>query len=159
MEPQLKTVSRLTEMRKVSVLNLLKSSWGLMGLSSLSIGPQRNGQGSRTLRVRLGTLDLVIYSLHKFLRLALKGNPQIVEMFFLKSYVKVDPMGLKLQELAPYIVSRSCGNAYLGYMNAQLQRLLGERGQKGVNRPELVEKYGYDTKYAMHIVRLGLQGS
>jgi hypothetical protein len=43
-------------------------------------------------------------------------------------------------------------------MESQRQRLLGERGQKKVNRPELEEKYGYDTKYAMHILRLGEQG-
>jgi hypothetical protein len=27
-----------------------------------------------------------------------------------------------------------------------------------VNRPELVAKYGYDTKFAMHALRLGLEG-
>jgi len=27
-----------------------------------------------------------------------------------------------------------------------------------VNRPELVEKYGHDTKYAAHMVRLAVQG-
>ena len=27
-----------------------------------------------------------------------------------------------------------------------------------VKRPELVEQYGYDTKYAGHIIRLGFQG-
>ncbi|WP_255432505.1 nucleotidyltransferase domain-containing protein [Amycolatopsis sp. WAC 04197] len=25
-------------------------------------------------------------------------------------------------------------------------------------RPELIEKYGFDTKFAMHMVRLGVQG-
>jgi hypothetical protein len=32
------------------------------------------------------------------------------------------------------------------------------RGQRRVNRPELVEAHGYDTKYAMHALRLGYQG-
>lgn len=36
--------------------------------------------------------------------------------------------------------------------------LLGERGQKNVNRQDLVAKYGYDTKYAGHMIRLGYQG-
>ena len=33
-------------------------------------------------------------------------------------------------------------------------------GQAGAhtNRPELVAAHGYDTKYAMHALRLGLQG-
>ena len=36
--------------------------------------------------------------------------------------------------------------------------MTGERGQKNVNRPELVEKYGFDTKHAGHMVGLGFQG-
>jgi hypothetical protein len=35
---------------------------------------------------------------------------------------------------------------------------LGTRGQKRVNRPELVDTHGFDTKYAMHAARLGYQG-
>ena len=31
-------------------------------------------------------------------------------------------------------------------------------GGRHTNRPELVELYGFDTKYAMHMVRLGVQG-
>jgi hypothetical protein len=36
--------------------------------------------------------------------------------------------------------------------------LTGERGQKRIHRPELEEMYGFDTKYAMHMLRLGFQG-
>jgi hypothetical protein len=43
-------------------------------------------------------------------------------------------------------------------MKAQRGRFAGERGQKGINRPELVAQFGYDTKYAYHMLRLGLQG-
>jgi len=32
--------------------------------------------------------------------------------------------------------------------------LLGQKGQKNVHRVELELKHGYDTKYAMHIIRL-----
>ena len=43
---------------------------------------------------------------------------------------------------------------FLGFANAQMARLFGEKGQKNVKRAELEEKYGYDTKYAMHVIRL-----
>ena len=43
-------------------------------------------------------------------------------------------------------------------MRAQKERLIGTRGQRRVNRPELIEAHGFDTKYAMHVARLGLQG-
>lgn len=107
-----------------------------------------------------GDLDLTIYGLAKFLRLATYGNPNVVELLFIQdaSRLIATAEGLDLQSITSWIVSREAGRRYLGYMEAQKQRLLGERGQKKVNRPELVEKHGYDTKYASHVVRLGLQG-
>ena len=44
-------------------------------------------------------------------------------------------------------------------MVQQKERLLGVRDSKKVNRPELIERFGYDTKYAMHALRLGVQGT
>jgi uncharacterized protein len=107
-----------------------------------------------------GDLDLTIYSLRKFLRLALQGNPQIIQTFFVPASQTIvhTSLGGQLKELAPLIVSKQAGSRYLGYLESQKQRLMGERGQKKINRPELEEKYGYDTKYAMHILRLGFQG-
>jgi predicted nucleotidyltransferase len=107
-----------------------------------------------------GDLDLTIFSLRKFLRLAMQGNPQILQCLFVPSElcIRRDSIGAELQRMAPLIVSRQAGNRYLGYLEAQRQRLLGERGQKKVNRPELEAQFGFDTKYAMHILRLGFQG-
>lgn len=107
-----------------------------------------------------GDLDLTLYSLRKFLRLCMQGNPQLVQLLFTTGHGKLrsDAIGEQLQELAPYIVSRQAGLRYLGYLESQRQRLLGERGQKKVNRPELEAQFGYDTKYAMHMLRLGYQG-
>lgn len=106
-----------------------------------------------------GGPDLTIYSLRKFLRLALKGNPTLQALLFVRdASVRADARGLQMQELAPHIVSRRAAGAYLGYLQAQRQRLTGERGQMRVHRADLVEKYGFDTKYAMHMLRLGIQG-
>lgn len=107
-----------------------------------------------------GDLDLTIFSLRKFLRLAMQGNPQIIQCLFvpLALCLERNALGAQLQDLAPLIVSRHAGSRYLGYLEAQRQRLLGERGQKKVNRPELEAKHGFDTKSAMHILRLAYQG-
>jgi uncharacterized protein len=67
-------------------------------------------------------------------------------------------LGTELRELRPAVLSRQAGRGYLGYLRGQKERLLGSRGQKNVNRPELVAAHGYDTKYAMHAARLGYQG-
>lgn len=104
---------------------------------------QREG-GNHNAKSQAGDLDLCIYSLRKYVRLALKGNPSILALLFVprEHLVVATPIGIELQSLAPFIVSRKAGGAFLGYLQAQKQRLLGERGQMRSNRPELVEKYG-----------------
>lgn len=107
-----------------------------------------------------GDLDLVVYSLRKYCRLALNGNPTILVLLFLPeaSLTTTTSTGMALRALAPYFASRRVVKAFLGYLHDQKQRLLGERGQKRTHRPELDSQHGYDTKYAMHMLRLGFQG-
>lgn len=111
-------------------------------------------------RSEAGDVDRTVYGLRKFLGLALKGNPTILLAFFIpQEFIKViTPDGHELQQLAPYVVSKQVFQPFRGYMRQQHERLLGLRGQRNVTRPELVNAYGYDTKYAGHIVRLGMQG-
>lgn len=112
-----------------------------------------------------GDLDLCIYSLRKYVRLAAQGNPSILALLFVppSELVVSTPWGEALQRLAPSIISRQAGYRYLGYMNSQRMRLTGERGgghgrRGGAKRPELVEAHGFDTKFAMHMARLPIQG-
>lgn len=102
-------------------------------------------------------IDMTTYSLRKFARLALDGNPSTLVMFY-ATPLHMSAYGARLRELAPEFASQRAGARFLGYMHQQKQRLMGERGQKNVNRKELVAAHGYDTKYASHIIRLGYQG-
>jgi predicted nucleotidyltransferase len=107
-----------------------------------------------------GDLDLVAYNLRKYLRLALKGHPTVLLLLFIPPGLTLveTELGRELRALAPAVVSRRAGRGYLGYLHGQRGRLVGTRGGKRVNRPELVEAHGFDTKYAMHALRLGYQG-
>lgn len=105
-----------------------------------------------------GDLDLTIYSLRKFLRLAMDGNPSVIELLFVKDCLYKNANGQRIQSLAPLIISRAAAPRYMGYMESQRQRLLGERGQMRVTRTDLIEKYGFDVKYAAQVVTLGFQG-
>jgi uncharacterized protein len=108
-------------------------------------------------RSQPGDLDLTLYSLRKFCRLAAKGNPSVLVLLWLPEHLHKTPIGENLIALRDAFISRDAGEAFLGYLTAQKKRLKGELS-KAVNRPELVEKYGYDTKFAMHALRLGLEG-
>jgi uncharacterized protein len=111
--------------------------------------------GKHDARSQPGDLDLVLYSLSKYLRLALRGNPSVLTPLYLPaellSICTIE--GKELQALAPKIISKRAIRAFYHYLRAQKERLTGDRG-----RPELVAKYGFDTKFAMHALRLGYQG-
>lgn len=104
-----------------------------------------------------GDLDLVIYSLRKYAYLAVAGNPSIINLLWLPSYEIVKPLGQELLNIREAFVCAEAGHRFLGYLISQRKALTGERSKK-VSRPELVAKHGYDTKFAMHALRLGLQG-
>jgi predicted nucleotidyltransferase len=124
--------------------------------------PRRQSMMLRTkpggARSEPGDIDLQVYTLRKFVNLAAAGNPSVLMILFApKAYRLIDdefPAG----EIAELTKSRRAAAAYRGYMEKQIERWIGSRGQKNVKRPELEAAHGYDTKYAAHTIRLGVQG-
>lgn len=117
--------------------------------------------GGRANKSGLGDLDVKIYSLRKFVTLALKGNPAMIEMLYAPApfIVSHTGIGFALQACAQRIVSREAAPRYLGYLGSQRQRMFAKQGKgDGVSRPDLMELYGFDTKFAAHMARLGFQG-
>ena len=108
-------------------------------------------------RSRFGDIDIQVYTLRKFVGLALGGNPSILTALFSPERRTADTA--QWDKLARLVPSRLAGKAFLGYMRQQMERWQGTRGQRNVNRPELVEAFGFDTKYAGHVIRLGIQGA
>jgi len=66
-------------------------------------------------------------------------------------------VGVELVDNAHRFVSRLAADRFLGYLQGQKAAMTGEKGAH-TNRPELVAIHGYDSKYAMHALRLGYQG-
>jgi uncharacterized protein len=106
-----------------------------------------------------GDLDVVIYSARKWCRLALAGNPTVLLLLFVTDdeVVYRNNAGAELVANAHRFVSQLAGDRFLGYLRAQKAAMTGETGAH-TNRPELVAVHGYDTKFAMHALRLGVQG-
>jgi uncharacterized protein len=106
-----------------------------------------------------GDLDVIIYSARKWARLALAGNPTVLLVLFVpdEEVVFRNEAGAELTANAYRFVSQQAASRYLGYLRGQKAAMTGQAGAH-TNRPELVAVHGYDTKYAMHALRLGLQG-
>jgi hypothetical protein len=135
-------------------------SSAILGLSEFKHYTYRTaGQGERS---RPGDLDLVVYGLRRFAGLAEVGNPTILLPLFVPDSAigYLNDVGRRLRASAPLFASLAAGHRFRGYLQAQRKGLLGERsdGVRNKGRADLRARYGFDTKFAMHMVRLGIQG-
>jgi hypothetical protein len=109
-----------------------------------------------------GDLDINVYSLRKWTRLALNGNPSVLMLLFAPedSIRRITDLGRELRERMPeHILSQQAGKRFMGYLHAQRKSMMSHDGKgRDVTRPELVAKYGFDTKFGGHMIRLGHQG-
>src|SRR5690606_20344162 len=87
-------------------------------------------------------------------------NPTVLLLLFIPPHeiVTMTDVGRDLQAYPERFLSREAAHRFAGYMKSQREQMLGIRGKKHTNRPELVDVYGFDTKFAYHMVRLGVQG-
>lgn len=106
-----------------------------------------------------GDLDLIVYSLRKFAMLAAAGNPTILMPLFApeSEIVVINDVGRELRSKREMFLSRQAGERFLGYLRSQGNKMAGGSGH--TNRPELIEKYGFDAKHAYHSLRLAIQGA
>lgn len=114
-------------------------------------------------RSEAGDTDLVVYGLRKWVKLAATGNPTVIMLLFsdLGKHIKhVNGFGLLLRHEFPKFLSQQAGHRFLGYLDGQLQRYLDTDrvDSKHATRPELIDKYGWDTKTGYHALRLAIQG-
>lgn len=105
-------------------------------------------------------IDLVLYSLRRYLGLAAAGNPTVLLPLFAprESLVKTSMLGEELRGNRHMFLSRNAVRKFLGYMHQQRQRMLGLDNRHTPARPELIERYGWDVKYGSHALRIAHQG-
>jgi len=103
-------------------------------------------------------LDVVVYSLRKFVGLVLKANPNVVGLLWLRPEFVLarHPAFQVFVDNRRAFSSKRAHASFVGYSASQLTKmgLPGHRAYMGAKRKELVERYGYDCKNAAHAVRL-----
>jgi len=102
-----------------------------------------------------------VYSLKKFMHLAIvKANPTILEVCFAKPkyHIYTTEIGIEIAEFVQSnSVTKRLFKPYNAYHRAQMRKLQSQN--RTGKRKEIVEKYTYDVKFAMHAYRLGCQAA
>lgn len=96
-----------------------------------------------------------IYSIQKFFRLAMNGNPNIIECLFVepKHIIYKTEIGQKIIDIRNEFLSKKCYHSFTGYAYSQLMKLRYKKYKESHRKAE-VEKYGYSLKNAYHLIRL-----
>lgn len=104
--------------------------------------------------------DTVIYDIRKFIKLAMDCNPSILELLFTspEDWILIHPLMKTIIDQREKFLSTRVKFTFSGYAVSQINKLKASmvRPPERVNpvRAELIQKFGYDTKDAMHVVRL-----
>ena len=97
------------------------------------------------------TVDYVIYSLQKFVKLAATANPTILECLFTNEsdILYAHPLGKKLRDNRDLFLSTKVKHSFSGYAYSQILRL--KNHHRWINNPQVQPKQEdyYITKYRM----------
>lgn len=99
------------------------------------------------------------YELRKFLKLCQGFNPNVIPLLYLDPYhyVNLDSDGQLLIEMRYIFTSKIAVESFGGYAYNQMKKMGSPgspTGQMGAKRKDLRDKYGYDSKYFYHTIRL-----
>lgn len=99
------------------------------------------------------TYDFAVYNIVRFFQLCMENNPNMVDALFVPDnmIVHITHVGNMVRDARKMFLHKGCWHKFKGYAFSQLTKL--NRKPEG-KRVALVEKYGYDVKFAYHVIRL-----
>jgi len=101
--------------------------------------------------------DLTIYNIVKYFQLCLENNPNLIDSLFAPQtcVLHCTTIGQMIREKRTQFLHKGCWPKFKGYAYRQLHKM---RSQKPIGkRKALREQFGFDVKFAYHLVRLLLE--
>lgn len=98
--------------------------------------------------------DLTVYSIVRYFSLAMENNPNMVDSLFVpeRCVLTIAKVGTMLRERRHDFLHKGSWHRFKGYAYSQLKKM-GSQNRIG-KRAEEVAQYGFDRKFAYHVVRL-----
>ena len=100
--------------------------------------------------------DVTIYSIVKFFQLCMENNPNMVDSLFVpgRCIRHSTQIGTLVRENRRIFLHKGCWPKFKGYARGQLSKMRTKTPEEGGKRFESVQKFGFDVKFAYHVVRL-----
>lgn len=103
--------------------------------------------------------DLTVFSIVKFFQLCLDNNPNMLDSLFVSRECVIHSTAIAemVRDRRKLFLHKGSFHRYRGYAHSQAAKLKTKNPEPGSRRQEYVEKFGYDVKYATHLIRLVLE--
>jgi predicted nucleotidyltransferase len=100
------------------------------------------------------TYDITIFSIVKFFQLCMENNPNMVDALFTPqtAVLTCSRIGQMVRERRHIFLHKGSWHKFKGYAYSQMHAMANKKPEG--KRRELVEQFGYDVKYAYHVIRL-----
>ena len=98
--------------------------------------------------------DLNVYNIVKYFHLVMDNNPNMIDSLFVRqqSVTHQTKIAQMIRDNRHLFLHKGAWHRFRGYAYSQLKKVKNKKPEGP--RKELVEKYGYDVKFAYHLVRL-----
>jgi len=98
--------------------------------------------------------DLSIYSIVRYFQLCMENNPNMIDSLFTPANCVLfsTPVGNLMRENRKLFLHKGSWHKFKGYAYSQMHKIRSQHPEG--KRKALVEQFGYDVKFAYHVVRL-----
>ena len=102
------------------------------------------------------TYDLQIFSIVKFFQLAMENNPNIIDSLFtpVSCVLHCTKIGNLVRDRRRDFLHKGAWHKFKGYAYSQVHKMEIKTPAEGSKRQELIGQFGFDVKFAYHVVRL-----
>ncbi len=100
--------------------------------------------------------DFSIYSIIKYFQLCMDNNPNMLDSLFVprRCIIHSTQIGELVRESRKLFLHKGAFHKFKGYAYGQLHKMRIKDPEVGSKRYDMVQEFGYDLKFAYHIVRL-----
>lgn len=100
--------------------------------------------------------DLNIYNIVKYFQLIMDNNPNMIDSIFTDRtcVLKSTKLSEHLRDNRKIFLHKGCWHRFKGYAYQQMQKMRVKTPEPGSKRYDMIKEFGFDVKFAYHIVRL-----
>lgn len=102
------------------------------------------------------TYDFQVFSIVRYFQLCMECNPNMIDSLFTprRCVMHSTQTGEIVRENRKLFLHKGAWHKFRGYAYSQMHKIKGKVNSSSPARAATIEKFGYDVKFAYHVVRL-----